>query len=220
MHMKLFHVLYPYRFHVYFLTQLLVLFGSLLIPTEKLQNLLLSIFLLCNLIGGLTIISGRKWLLRMIVLLLILQTALAFLATQSVPFMRGRTALFLFLYVILLGEIILQIIKEDRVGVKVILGMFSGYITLGFIGLFLLQLIILKNPEAVRITSEAASGVHANSSQLMYFSFITVLTIGYGDMIPNSVVAQKTVVMLGLCGQFYITVVIALIVGKYLKGNG
>ncbi|WP_224488081.1 ion channel [Robertkochia flava] len=215
--MRLFRPFYPYRFHLYLLTQLLVLFGSLLLPFDEWDQLLLSIFLLSNLVGGLTIISGRKWLFRGVVSLIIFQMVLAFVESESISLMSGRTALYLFLYIVLFVEIILQVIREESVGTRVILGMFSGYITLGFIGMFLLQLIMLKDPEALLVTYETSRELGVNSSRLMYFSFITVLTIGYGDLIPNSVLVQKTAVLLGLCGQFYITVVIALIVGKYLK---
>lgn len=215
--MKVFSLLYPWRFHIYLFTQLLVIFGTLMIPVKELELLLLSLFLLLNLIGGLAIISHRKILLRILVTLIIFQFVLAFWRTDSDMIMRGRTALFMVLYIIMFTEIILQLVRAERVNPRVILGMFSGYITLGFIGLFLLQLVLMDNPEALYFVLGEQNGMHADSSEIMYFSFITLLTIGYGDILPNSLPAQKTAVLLGLAGQFYLTVVIAMIVGKYLK---
>lgn len=215
--MKLFKVLYPYRFHIFLFTQLLVLFGSLIIPVVEWENLLLSVFLLFNLIGGLTIISKRKYLLMAMLFLIFLEILLAFWKPEDSNFMKGRTALFLFLFLVLFVEIIIQIISEKAVSSQVILGMLSGYITLGFIGLFLLQLIMLKDPQALLFNTNSVIDQEQGSSQIMYYAFITLLSIGYGDIVPVSHYAQKTAILLGLTGQFYLTVVIAMIVGKYLR---
>jgi voltage-gated potassium channel len=51
----------------------------------------------------------------------------------------------------------------------------------------------------------------------MYYSYITLLSIGYGDIIPVSVLAQKTSVLIGLFGQMYNVIITAIIVGKYLN---
>ena len=215
--MKLFKVLYPYRFHLFLLTQLLVLFGSLIIPVQNWESLFLSVFLLCNLMGGFTILYVHKKLLYTIISLTLLQTFVAFWKPEDQVFMKLRTALFLLLYIIFLVEILYQIIGEKKVNSRVILGMFSGYITLGFIGMFLLQFIVLQDPEALAYNAEVPVNGSTGASQLMYFSYITLLSIGYGDIVPVAPLAQKTAILLGLTGQFYLTVVIALIVGKYLK---
>ncbi|THD69276.1 two pore domain potassium channel family protein [Robertkochia marina] len=214
--MKPFKVLYPYRFHIFLFTQLLVLFGSLIIPVQEWESLFLSVFLLFNLMGGFTILSRRKKLFYTILFLIGLQIFVAFWKPLDSLFMKLRTGLFLVLYVLFFVEVLHQIIREKKVNSEVILGMFSGYITLGFIGLFLLQLIILQYPDALYFNIDQPD-TSIGTSQLMYFSFITLLSIGYGDIAPVVPTAQKTAILLGLSGQFYLTVVIAMIVGKYLR---
>ncbi|MBL7471436.1 ion channel [Robertkochia sediminum] len=222
--MKFLKAIYRWRFHIFFFSQLLVLFGSLLVPFEKilleaeaLHKLVLSLFMLGNLIAGLTIIFRRKKLFYFLISLIVIELLLA-LQPWLFSFLDNlRVALFVILYLVLFVEIISQIIQEQKVGVRVILGMFSGYVTLGFIGLFLLQLIMQGNPDAISFSRDIPGTTPGDGSQLMYFSFITLLTIGYGDIVPNSMLAQKTVVLLGLAGQFYLTTVIAFIVGKYLR---
>ena len=54
-------------------------------------------------------------------------------------------------------------------------------------------------------------------SDLIYFSFITVLSIGYGDISPATSIAKNAVVFFGLIGHFYSVVVIGIIIGKYLS---
>jgi hypothetical protein len=55
------------------------------------------------------------------------------------------------------------------------------------------------------------------SDSLLYFSFITLMTIGYGEILPATATAQKASILLGLMGQFYLVIITAVVVGKYMK---
>ena len=57
----------------------------------------------------------------------------------------------------------------------------------------------------------------AIKDELMYFSYITLMTIGYGDITPITPLAQKATVFIGLIGQFYLVIITAIIVGKYIS---
>jgi hypothetical protein len=54
---------------------------------------------------------------------------------------------------------------------------------------------------------------------MFYFSFITLTTIGYGDFTPSSALGQKIAILEGLIGQFYLAIVMAILVGKFLSHN-
>ena len=51
----------------------------------------------------------------------------------------------------------------------------------------------------------------------MYYSYITLMTIGYGDILPITPIAQKAAIFIGLIGQFYLVVLTAIVVGKYIN---
>ena len=53
--------------------------------------------------------------------------------------------------------------------------------------------------------------------RLMYFSYITLMTIGYGEIIPLTTLAQKAIILIGLIGQFYLVILTAFVVGKYFS---
>jgi len=52
----------------------------------------------------------------------------------------------------------------------------------------------------------------------VYLSFETITTLGYGDITPNSPFAKNVAIFLSFAGQLYLTMIIALLMGKYLKG--
>ncbi len=51
--------------------------------------------------------------------------------------------------------------------------------------------------------------------EFIYFSFVTLSTLGYGDVIPVSLVGQNWCAMEAMVGQFFIAVVIARLVSVY-----
>jgi hypothetical protein len=57
------------------------------------------------------------------------------------------------------------------------------------------------------------------TTDLIYFSFDTITTLGYGDITPNSPLTKNVAVFLSFAGQIYLTMVIALLMGKYLRGK-
>ena len=54
-------------------------------------------------------------------------------------------------------------------------------------------------------------------SEMIYFSFITLLAIGYGDITPTGDVSQMFSVLEGMIGQFYLAIIVARIVATYSR---
>jgi hypothetical protein len=54
----------------------------------------------------------------------------------------------------------------------------------------------------------------ADSSDYLYFSFVTEATIGYGDFVPALRLGRALAVLEGLSGQIYLVTVVALVVGN------
>jgi hypothetical protein len=59
----------------------------------------------------------------------------------------------------------------------------------------------------------------APTTDFVYFAFITMLTIGYGDVLPAGTTAQTLAVFLGVAGQLYIAILVSMLVGKFLASN-
>lgn len=56
-------------------------------------------------------------------------------------------------------------------------------------------------------------------SEWLYFSFVTMTTLGYGDLLPISASARAMAYIQAIVGQFYIAILVAGLVGAYISRN-
>jgi hypothetical protein len=59
--------------------------------------------------------------------------------------------------------------------------------------------------------------VSGNLSSYIYYGFVTLTTLGYGDITPDTALARSLSTFTALFGQLYLVIIMALIIGKYLK---
>jgi hypothetical protein len=57
----------------------------------------------------------------------------------------------------------------------------------------------------------------SEGGDLLYFSFVTLTTVGYGDVLPLSVLGKRLAVFEAAMGSIYMAVIIAMIVGRYMS---
>ncbi|MGB5458975.1 MAG: potassium channel family protein, partial [Eudoraea sp.] len=113
-----------------------------------------------------------------------------------------------------------QVWKSKKVTRGVIFGLMSGYISLGLVGFFICMSVEIIEPDSFSGLVTQQLNNEGNRDDLMYFSFITLLTIGYGDILPVSQLARNASVIIGLLGQFYLVIVTAVVVEKYIRHSG
>lgn len=85
-----------------------------------------------------------------------------------------------------------------------LVGAMCGYLLAGFFFSSLYRLVLMWNP--------LAFGVSAGHVDTIYFSFITLCTIGYGDLTPQMGVARSLALFEGVFGVFYIAVLVSRLV--------
>ncbi|OSY88563.1 hypothetical protein WH52_07405 [Tenacibaculum holothuriorum] len=213
--------LYKHRFEIFLSTQLLVLFGSLLFPLQYFENVMMPIFLLLNITSGILMVSKNKvvWLILSFFFLAFGFFGLDMLTKRDTEdYMWVRLFIYFFFYIVVTWHIIKQVWAEKQVDKKVILGLMSGYISLGFLAFFLFLTIELWSPGSFAGTlldPEQAFNIRMDS--LMYYAYITLLTIGYGEIVPITPMAQKAAILIGLVGQFYIAIITAVVIEKYIR---
>jgi hypothetical protein len=104
-----------------------------------------------------------------------------------------------------------QIANAKQVTERVILEAVNGYLLLGLVFTFLIGLMIQYDPTSYNYSQSGEGNLH-NS---MYYGFITFATLGYGDLVPLKPYAKSLSILIAVCGQLYVAVIIALLVGKF-----
>ncbi len=178
-------------------------------------------FFQANLIVGILLISRKKHLTWFFMILLILEsiifgTSLLEDTNQDVlDFLR--VGIFFLFHITVTLEVIKQVWLAELVNKNVIFGLISGYISLGLIGFFICLSIEMVHPNSFQGLPSVETHPDAWTETLMYYSYITLLTIGYGDISPVSALAHKAAILIGLIGQFYLVVITAVVVEKYIR---
>lgn len=213
--------LYAHRFEIFLTTQLVILFGSLFFPPEFYEHVLLPLFYLISIAAGILMISKSKKLMWLFVILFVI-SAFVFgfemiSRHQNTENILIRISIYFIFYITVTLNIIKQVWQAERVTKNVIMGLMSGYISLGFLAFFLFLSIELTNPGAFTGLLMETDDVVLKSDSLLYYAYITLLTIGYGEIVPTIPIAQKAAVLVGLMGQFYLVIITAVVVEKYIK---
>lgn len=212
--------LFKYRFELFFISIVCVLFGSLFFPQDIFADLILPILFLINILSGFLFFIKRKNKALIVIILFITLLSVFLFKTlnksedDSIRYIR-LIAYFLF-YILVTFQIIRQVWSTKHVNRSVIFGLMSGYISLGLLGFFTFFSIELSEPgsfNGLLINLPIAEKM----DQLIYFSYITIMSIGYGDISPVTDMAQKATVLFGMVGQFYLVIVTAVVIEKYIR---
>jgi len=123
-----------------------------------------------------------------------------------------RLGAFMLFYGYLAFRIFAQLIQTKEVTVRMIVAAIAGFLIIGVFGAMMVDIIIYNDVFAYTgLNSETSTDYSP-----FYYSFITLTSVGYGDITPNTPAAQALAVLLSIVGQAYFTIVIAIIVGKFL----
>lgn len=110
-----------------------------------------------------------------------------------------------------------QIFVEDRVTEDTIKGGISVYFLLGIIFAIFYRAIHLASPQSFYLSFEDKGSLF----DPFYFSFLTLTTVGYGDIIPISPLVRVLTNLEGILGILYPATIIARLVSLYiLHENG
>ena len=124
-------------------------------------------------------------------------------------------------FILVVFRLIFQAASARNVNLKVVLESINGYLLLGIVFSILVKIIALFRPEAYNFTQglDLNSPTISSMSEFYYYGFVTYTTLGYGDFLPQLPHSKSLAILTSVCGQIYIAVIIAMLVGKY-AGQG
>lgn len=118
------------------------------------------------------------------------------------------------LIALVVANIIGYILKSDEVCREVIYSAILLYLLLALMWAFLYAFLELVDPTSFNID---LSDTKDYLAIFQYYSFVTITTLGYGDITPVTEVAQAFTVLEAVIGQLYLVVAVAWLVGMHVS---
>jgi hypothetical protein len=110
-------------------------------------------------------------------------------------------------------------LRPGRINGYRVLGGIAGYLLIGLTWAFAYQLLIERAPSAIYFEPGVAQSFPRQPTHMIYFSFTTLTTVGFGDIHPITPAARALTVAEALVGQLYIAILIASLVGMALQAR-
>lgn len=168
-----------------------------------------------NVFASIVVFYGKKrWRLPLFIMFLLISGLVVLNLIFGFSYLRLAFSITYIIYFAFLStEVFAQILKTKEVTISVISAVLCGFIIIGLIGGYVFSIIEVIHVGSFNNISVGIRGFE----DLIYFSFITVLSVGYGDITPATEVAKKAAMFFGLIGYFYGVVVIGIIIGKFIS---
>ncbi len=204
------------RFSYLFFTIMMMFLLRPFLAGAKALNIVTDVFLWAILISCVWAVQdGRKHRrvvlgMAIVVILtdltaILLRTALtSWVSTVAAAFFLGYAVVAIFLY----------LAKQHEVTVDMIMAAASEYVLIG-----ILFAVLYNFMEAAYPGSFNFAGAENKRPGFLYFSFVTLTTTGYGDVLPLSPQARSLAAFEAVTGQLYIAITVALLVGAYSAGR-
>ncbi len=160
----------------------------------------------------------RRVVVGMAAAVIVLQFAGVFFPVKAVEVMSHIVTAGFLGYTIVM--ILRHLFQTRDVNSEVICASLCAYLLIGVLWAFLFSLTDLLSPAAFHdgidrnLSRELHIGGH-RSSTVFYFSFITLSTLGYGDIVPTLPISQTLAAVEAVTGQLFLAVLVARLVGMH-----
>jgi len=162
---------------------------------------------------------------RILMYLIVALTVLEFTADLVVEFDPSfghpglDTALKISGLAILVVVTLKQTFRPGAVSVHRVMGGVAAYLLIGVTWAFGYKLLLEERPNAIHFQTFIGGIPTGEPSLLMYFSFSTLTSVGYGDAYPVHRIARSLATAEALIGQLYPAILIATLVGMSLQAR-
>jgi hypothetical protein len=127
----------------------------------------------------------------------------------------------IFSTVLLLGcfaVILAFIFQSHRVTVDTIFAAVMNYLLLAFIYAQFYQFLMFLEPRSFKLPALVSPGsFKVFQMDMLYYSLVTITTLGYGDIVPQMGVARMTAVVEAVTGQLYVALLVAWLMGMFIS---
>jgi hypothetical protein len=100
-----------------------------------------------------------------------------------------------------------RVLSHQTVNSRTLSGAVAAFLFVGLAFACMAEATVLRDPNAYN-----AAGGNTNFASMLYFSFVTIATLGYGDIVPVSSTARSFATMEAVMGQIYLVTIVARLV--------
>lgn len=141
------------------------------------------------------------------------------IAHRSFAVIQLSVQILFLLYV--LWSVVIVVFSTRDVTSDILCGSVCVYLLTGVVAGLVFVLIEISSPGSYLITGPKGGPntdaiLIQDPGWLLYFSFVTLTTVGYGDIVPESNVARSAAIVVAVAGQVLLMVMIARLVGLHV----
>ena len=209
-----------HRYRVLFYTLLFTLAATPLLTALRFDADLLQIFLAFNLLVALLDVPGQGWrVLLMMVAAVSVGLRLAPASAVGTSATTGSLVIASVLALLAAASAARFAMRAQGINAEQIYAAMSVYVLAGLFFGLLHWAIELGWPGSYADSGSDTPSIFPLSTAI-YFSFVTLATLGYGDVVPRTELARGVAVLEAVGGQLYVAVTIARLVGAQLQTRG
>lgn len=121
------------------------------------------------------------------------------------------------IFVIVAVHLLRFILQAPTVDLEVLAAGVAAYLLLGMLWMFLYLLVGFIEPQAFSLPQSAGGRTTLDPFTAFYYSFVTLTTMGYGDIVPVLPFARMLAVLEAVTGVLYLAVLVARLVTLYTE---
>ena len=179
-------------------------------------RLLMDIFFTAILLSGIYAVSSTRHqavVTTLLALPLLLSVwAAPYITNPTVELVGHGFGTLFFSYTVI--TILAYIYREKTVTINVIYAAIVVYLLIGIMWAGIFKILETLLPGSLSL---AQSSVNKNELDFTYYSFVTLTTLGYGDITPQNDQARAFAIIEAIIGQIYLTVLVARLVGLQIS---
>jgi voltage-gated potassium channel len=167
-------------------------------------------------VGIWSLVRQRFWFMAGVVLIAIgaMNILLEMIIHHSwAPYINLIVALLFYLFTTVIA--FRSLLTGNRINLNMIMGSICVYILVGISWSIFYFFVSVIHPGAFNGVTEI--GAKQQFYDLLYYSFVTLSTLGYGDITPVTPIARTLAYIEALFGQFYIAILVASFVGMHIS---
>lgn len=112
--------------------------------------------------------------------------------------------------------ILAVVFRAGRVTLDGILASVVTYLLIGLVFAQIYTLAMLVDPNSLHLPDNVAPNTENFQLEMIYFSFVTLATLGYGDVLPATNFTRSVSIVEAIMGQFYVAVIVAVLVSAFI----